>query len=141
MFKNLTVAWTVAAIAVVIALLSGVRTYGAQQRATAAERKLQGIERMAKASEQLEPAVFVRADQTTITYRKPHQVDRGGQIFVDYTEFTALYGDELEIFGPAVTEDGYPALSKIPEGKPISIGVTGGDGTSSSRIETLYVAP
>jgi hypothetical protein len=116
------------------AVIFGIRMRAAEHRASVLKESQR---RMAESATNMQPATFVRADATGVTYRIPQEVDVGGQTFVNTVEHTTRYGTVFEVFG-AVFGD-YQVLQTVRSGTPIRVLVRGTG--STAVIEALYVAP
>lgn len=140
MFKNLTVAWTVAVIAVVIAAGALMSARSADQRAAKAQAKLDAIASLKTAYENTEPGRFISVDvaRQEITYGVPHQVERNGSIFVDYIPQTATYDSGVLMIRSSVPGFDISRLSELKSGQDISVR-TGTTETGQQSIEELII--
>jgi len=140
MFKNLTLAWTVAVIAVVIAVGALFSARSADRRATAAEAKLDMMENLDSAYENAEPARFVSVDvaQRQIVFETPRQIERDGQTFVDYIPQTATYDTGVLLIRSSTPGFDIDRLSELKPGQNISVRL-GSTQTGQLSIEELII--
>jgi hypothetical protein len=140
MFKNTRLAWSVAGLLLVVAVVGWVRAGQMGSRAKSAESEIAAQESLRKAAEAYEPARLVSVNLTAhlITYEVPNEVERDGQKFVDYVTQTAIYDPETILIRTNIPEFESYRLNELAPGTAIALKTTL-VGDSELTVEELII--